>query len=102
MRNRKAATERHQVFFKQGVAVLILWSLVMASGLSVIYSTHNSRRLQHELETMLRQTNDLHVEWNQYLLEYSAWADYSHVETKAGESLHMEIPRAEKIVVVEH
>jgi cell division protein FtsL len=87
---------------KQIIACVVLWILVMTTGLSVIFSTHKSRQLLNDLESKRRTVNSLHVEWNQYLLEYSAWAAYSHVEVEAQRKLDMQIPDIENLVLIEH
>ena len=52
--------------------IVVLWVSVLASGLAVVYTTHLSRQLFAELDLLKRDTNELHVEWGQYLLEQRA------------------------------
>lgn len=99
--NIQIASERNRSLLKKALVIVSLWLLVMVSGLSLVYTTETSRGLQNELETMRRQTNELHVEWSKYLLEYSTWAEYGNVQQAAGGKLNMEIPSKEKIVVIE-
>ena len=78
-----------------------LWLAAMSSGLAVIYSTYESRQLLNELEGLHRVANELHAERSRYLLEFSTWAAYSRVEGEARKRLDMQLPNAEKIVIVE-
>jgi cell division protein FtsL len=42
----------------------------------------------------------MQVEWGQLLLEQSAWASHSRVETMVTEQLSMSIPLAQQVIVV--
>ncbi len=81
--------------------IALLWLTVLASGLAVVYSTHLSRQLFAELDLLKRDTNELHVEWGQYLLEQSTWSAFDRVETVAENRLGMHVPEREQIVIVE-
>ena len=83
------------------LGVIALWVLTMASAIGVVYSTHHSRQLIHELETAKREAAQLRVAWGQYLLERSTWAAYSRIEQVAVNKLDMRVPGTEDIVVVE-
>jgi len=74
---------------------------VLASGLAVVYSTHLSRQLFAQLDQMQRETNELHMEWGQYLLERSTWSAFDRVENIASNRLNMHVPEHEHIVIVE-
>ena len=73
--------------------IVVLWLLVAASALAVVYSTHRSRQLFHELETLKDQQYELDVEWGQLLLEQSAWAAPVRVEKMASDKLRMTLPQ---------
>jgi len=81
--------------------VAVLWVSVVVSGVGVVYSTYLSRQLFNELNTLHHTAGDLHVQWGQYLLEQSTWAAYGRVEEVATDELHMTVPPAERIVMVE-
>lgn len=83
-------------------AVVVLWLAVLASGLAVVYSTHLSRQLFAELDLLQRETNELHVEWGQFLLEQSTLGAFNRVETVASRRLGMHVPEQEQIVIVEN
>jgi len=72
--------------------IVVLWIAVTASALAVVYSTHRSRQLFHELESLKDQQYELDVEWGQLLLEQSAWAAPVRVEKMAANKLRMTLP----------
>ncbi len=80
---------------------VVLWLTVLVSALAVVYSTHQARLLTNQLAAAEAESARLQVQRGQYLLERSAWGAYSRVETLAAEQLHMTLPQAEHIVVVE-
>jgi len=82
------------------LGLITLWLGVLLSAYGVVWTTHDSRKKIHSLESMRRQAADLQVEWGQYLLEQSAWAAYSRIERLALQDLDMIIPDSEKIVMV--
>lgn len=81
--------------------IVVLWVMVLASGLGVVYSTHLSRQLFAELDNLKRDSSQLHVEWGQYLLEQSTWSAFERVENVAINQLSMQVPESQQIVIVE-
>ena len=79
---------------------VLLWLTVTISALAVVYSTHRSRQLFHELETLKDQQYELDVEWGQLLLEQSAWAAPVRVEKMAANKLRMTLPQPEQTEMV--
>ena len=94
----RSETQVRKLWSVLGVAVL--WCVVLASALGVVYTTHQSRQLISKLETAKRETGKLQVVWGQYLLEQSTWAAYSRIEQVAVEKLEMQVPKTKDIVVV--
>jgi cell division protein FtsL len=79
---------------KKGLwSLTLLWLALTISALAVVYSTHRSRQLFHELETLKDQQYELDVEWGQLLLEQSAWAAPVRVEKMAANKLRMTLPQ---------
>jgi cell division protein FtsL len=78
----------------------LLWVVLTISALAVVYSTHRSRQLFHELETLKDQQYELDVEWGQLLLEQSAWAAPVRVEKMAANKLRMTLPQPEHTEMV--
>ena len=63
-----------------GGLMVLLWVLVLASALAVIFSTHRSRQLFDELQTLSQEQNRLEVEWGRLLLERSTRSSLGTVE----------------------
>lgn len=79
---------------------VLLWLALTISALAVVFSTHRSRQLFHELETLKDQQYELDVEWGQLLLEQSAWAAPVRVEKMAANKLRMTLPQPEQTEMV--
>ncbi len=82
------------------VGLVLLWLALLVSALGVVYATHQSRQLVHQLELARRESAQLQVAWGQYLLEQSTWAAYQRIEQVAAERLDMHVPATEDIVMV--
>lgn len=82
------------------IAVLVA-SLVVASGLSVVEAEHRSRQLFAELEELHREQDRLQVDWGRLRLEESTWATQPRIESVARDKLHLAEPTDRQIVVIE-
>lgn len=83
-------------------AIVLLLLFVLASGISVIYTTFRNRYLLNELQQLRTQRNDLQVQWGQLLIEQSTFALESRVERKATDELDMEVPPISDVVMVRY
>ena len=79
----------------------VLVALVVASGLGVVSSQHQARKLYAELEREQSRAHGLEVEWGQLQLEQSTWAAHARVEKLARERLGMRVPMQGQVLVVE-
>ena len=80
---------------------LVLLGVLVACALSLVTSRHDARRLYVELEREQAQSRRFEVEYGQLSLEQSTWAMPARVEKIARESLHMQLPPASRVQVVE-
>lgn len=80
--------------------MVVVWLLMLFSGLSVVYVSHQCRLLYSELALLEQQKNGLEVAWGQYLIEESALASLHRVEAFARQKLSMQVPALDQIVVV--
>jgi len=78
-----------------------LWLLVLGSALGVIYAKHEARIRFYELQKLTRERDDLDIEWGQLQLEQSTWATHGRVEQVARDELHMTIPQAGELRLVQ-
>ena len=80
--------------------VFLLLLLLVISAQFVIYSSFEARGHINHLHQLERERNDMQVEWGQLLLEQSAWASHSRVESMVTEQLDMGVPLAQEIILV--
>jgi len=78
----------------------LLFGLMLASAVLLVYSKHQSRMLFVELQQLKVEMNALNTEWSQLQLEQSAWAEHSRVESIARERLSMVMPEPADVVFV--
>ena len=82
------------------VSLPMLWGLLLASAISVVWSRHQTRTLFIELQSLNTQLDALDIEWGQLKLEQSAWSTHGRVEQTARVSLRMVIPRPNEVRIV--
>lgn len=88
------------IFNFQSALVMVLLSVLVMSALGVIYSSHYSRQLFHELKLEKQYRDDLETEWGQLLLEQSALSAHTRVEQAAEDYLDMSLPDSKDIKLV--
>lgn len=75
--------------------VVIITSLVLAnlfSAVAVVKVKQISRDLQHQLQVMRVEHDQLKIKWAQLRLEESTWASYDRVRQMAHTRLDMYLP----------
>lgn len=83
------------------LAVALLWWAVLGSAAGAIYSKYRARELFVQLERLDSGRDELDAEWGRLQLEQSAWSAYAFVERVASERLHMSIPDARDIEILQ-
>ena len=97
----KIFNETRQAFsLRLFILVVLLWLALIASSLAVVIVTYESRAEFNQLEDLRREQNKLQVILGQYLLEESTWASFNRIEKIASERLHMQVPKAERIIMI--
>ncbi|HVN42586.1 MAG TPA: cell division protein FtsL [Steroidobacteraceae bacterium] len=81
--------------------VAVLWGAVLVSSLGVIWSKQEARNRFNELQKLTTARDDLDIEWGQLQLEQSTWATHGRVEQVARDDLHMVIPQANDLRIVQ-
>jgi len=81
--------------------VAALWVAVLASSLGVIYAKQEARNRFNELQKLTKARDDLDIEWGQLQLEQSTWATHGRVEQVARDDLHLIIPQANDLRIVQ-
>jgi cell division protein FtsL len=82
------------------ITLLLLWALLLASAIGVVWSRHETRSLFIELQTLSSERDALDIEWGQLKLEQSAWSTHGRVEQTARVNLRMVIPRPNEVRIV--
>lgn len=83
------------------VVITVLFSLVLASAILLVYSKHQSRKLFVELQQLKYQVDALNTEWSQLQLEQSAWSGHGRIERIARKRLSMVMPESSEVVFVQ-
>ena len=83
------------------IAVAALWVAVLGSSLGVVYAKQEARSRFNELQQLVKARDDLDIEWGQLQLEQSTWATHGRVERLARDELHMVIPQASDLRIVQ-
>ena len=83
------------------LVLAVLWIAVLGSSLGVIYAKHAARSRFNELQELTKARDDLDIEWGQLQLEQSTWATHGRVERVARDELHMTIPQASDLRIVQ-
>jgi cell division protein FtsL len=79
------------------VAMLIA---VVTCALFVVHTRHESRQLFAHLQALQAERDALTTEWERLLLEEAAWSQHRRIESTARVRLGMDLPGADRIVVV--
>jgi len=82
------------------ITMLLLWALLLASAIGVVWSRHETRSLFIELQSLSSERDALDIEWGQLKLEQSAWSTHGRVEQTARVNLRMVIPRPNEVRIV--
>jgi cell division protein FtsL len=82
------------------ITLLLLWALLLASAIGVVWSRHETRSLFIELQSLSSERDALDIEWGQLKLEQSAWSTHGRVEQTARVNLRMVIPRPNEVRIV--
>lgn len=90
------------LFSPRMLLVSLLLLALLASGISVIYTTFRNRAMLNELQQLRNQRNELQVQWGQLLIEQSTFSLDSRIERKAIEELQMKVPDFSDVVMVRY
>jgi cell division protein FtsL len=83
------------------IVVAVSWVALLGSSLGVIYAKQEARNRFNELQKLTEQRDELDIEWGQLQLEQSTFATHGRVERVARDDLHMVIPQANDLRIVQ-
>lgn len=82
------------------VSLIVMFALVIASAISVVYSKHLSRKYFVELQAEQSLRDDLNVEWGRLQLEEGTLTDHGRIDQLVRERLGMLLPNAQTTVII--
>jgi cell division protein FtsL len=82
------------------VIVLLLLIAVIGSALGVIYAREQNRRLFVDYTQLIKDHDDLNVEFSRLQLEQATWAETNRIEQVARGQLGMVTPDAASTVLI--
>lgn len=82
-------------------ALISFYLVVVISASGLVYSKHLQRRYFVELQTLQETGSQLQTEWEQLLLEESAWSNQARIEQIANNALGMHLVKHSDVVMLE-
>jgi len=80
--------------------VFLLAAAVLASGLAVVYARQQHRQAYVQLTRLLKQRDEINIEFSRLQLEQATWAETNRIEQVATERLGMSFPAHSELLVV--
>lgn len=85
---------------RQHFVLVLLFLLVIASAMAVIYVSHSHRLLTIERDQLLSQRDDIDIEWRHLQIEQNTLTEHNRVERIAQQRLGMVRPEPEQEVLI--
>ena len=86
-----------KLVFLEVVLVAVLVSGIVATGVELVTTEHESRRLFQELEALRREQDRLHDDWTALRLEASTLAGHAEIDRLAREQLGLIEPEQHQV-----
>ena len=80
------------------IAVLLLANI--ASAIAVVYARHEHRQLFVDFKRLVRDRDELNIDFGRLQLEQATWAESNRIDQVARNRLGMVFPEADETVVV--
>ena len=78
----------------------LLVSAVLGSGVAVVYARQEHRQAYVQLTRLLRERDEINIEFSRLQLEQATWAETNRIEQVATERLGMSFPLSSELLVV--
>lgn len=79
---------------------LVLITMVMASAVALVTVRQMNRLAYYKVQKLERQRDDLAIEWQQLMAEFSTWRLEHNIEREARGAHGMEPPASGQIVTI--
>lgn len=86
--------------FKKVLTYSILTALVLISAFMVVYQVYLYRHDFRELNTQMRELEDINAEWGRLLIEQQTFGATAQIGTRAVTQLRMYTPPTSQTVVI--
>jgi cell division protein FtsL len=73
---------------------------VLGSGVAVVYARQEHRQAYVQLNRLLRERDEINIEFSRLQLEQATWAETNRIEQVATERIGMAFPQAAELVVI--
>ena len=84
--------------FRDFVLALLIAS-VIGSGIAVVYARQEHRQAYVQLNRLMRERDELNIEFSRLQLEQATWAETNRIEQVAVGRVGMAFPAASELVV---
>ena len=84
--------------FRDFVLALLIAS-VIGSGIAVVYARQEHRQAYVQLNRLMRERDELNIEFSRLQLEQATWAETNRIEQVATERVGMLFPAAPELVM---
>ena len=81
--------------------IFLLTLGVLGSGIAVVYARQQHRQAYVELTRLLKQRDEINIEFSRLQLEQATWAETNRIEQVATERLGMSFPANPELIVVQ-
>jgi cell division protein FtsL len=88
------------VILFRNISLVLLWLLLLASAVLVIYYKYETRLLFIELQKLERDLDGYEVEWGQLQLELTTLTEQDRIEQFANKKLKLVMPFRDQIIYV--
>ncbi|UHQ21040.1 cell division protein FtsL [Lysobacter sp. KIS68-7] len=72
----------------------------VASAIAVVYARHEHRQLFVSFKSLIRERDELNIDFGRLQLEQATWAESNRIDQVARNRLGMVFPEADETVVV--
>ena len=85
---------------KTKILLMLLVAAVLVSALGVVNAKHKNRFEFSQLQLLLKQKQQIEIEWGQLQLEQATWATHGRIEEMARGKLEMQLPSLDKVEII--
>lgn len=84
--------------FRDFVLAMLVFA-VLGSGIAVVYARQEHRQAYVQLTRLVRERDEINIEFSRLQLEQATWAETNRIEQVATERIGMVFPAAAELVV---